>query len=865
MRFLVLGLLRICRLSLKHPRAVIAAFVALSIAGFCAVPFITVSSDLMSGVGHKNPGIRLTIENTSIFGEQDSLILVLEFPEPPGETRLPFIRDLSDSISQLPGVLRVRYQFMDPEDHEQAAQLLQRFLLGMNASERKEIHKIFSVQGITDALRRTRNRLFLTENAYLQERLLEDPLEVGQFVARSMETRVGSLNLGDPYLLIASPDSTLYLIQITPKFPSTQVGLGKQLIDLLNKVIPDKISQLTKTIPGIPEHSRDIKWYLTGKTAFQYESDMIFDRETATLILCSFALVVGLLLFVYRSFWSAAVLMTPLAAGIGASYGVIFLSYSEVNPVVMGATGILLGLGAEYGEHLWGRIREEIDRGRSRTEALEKSYAETGPPVVLGGLTGILAFLCLCLSDQPALKQFGYFGAAGLALTLGSTLFLVPAIFTIVASRKRDHFPGVQVPFTAISGLFRKRPKAIVAVSAVVIIVSMVLASRVTYEKDLFKVFLASDMQSMAVSDRISRKFHSNFSQPILLSFDVDNIQEGLAAQRALDDVLEKLIDRDHQISSFDSISYLMSPDLVRKANTKSLSGVVHSWPTLRATFERRLKLSDFSQTAAATMERSFEGMGTILKNLERTDSGSYDEVPALEKSWYLAKVSGKYRFLTRIRLSDKIRDPDELAAADQAILNAVSRLPVTVSISGPRQAMEAMLATLVSELVTLGLYAFILVVAVFFVIFPNPLGVALCLIPMIGGFSITLGAIGLTNMGVPFSIVCVAPLIFGFGIHNGIHVVMGSLHEKGGSVERTVKRVTPRSMVTSLTITMGFVSMLTSQHYSLTFLGRTMVIGMMASVPLTLITLPALLLLIERWRARRLTNSSDPQSRSAA
>ena len=115
---------------------------------------------------------------------------------------------------------------------------------------------------------------------------------------------------------------------------------------------------------------------------------MIFDRETATLILCSFALVVSLLLFMYRSFWSAAVLMTPLVAGIGPSYGVIYLSYNEINPVVMGATGILLGLGAEYGEHLWGRIREELDRGCSRTEALERSYAQTGPPVVLGGLTG---------------------------------------------------------------------------------------------------------------------------------------------------------------------------------------------------------------------------------------------------------------------------------------------------------------------------------------------------------------------------------------------------------------------------------------------------------------------------------------------
>ncbi len=199
----------------------------------------------------------------------------------------------------------------------------------------------------------------------------------------------------------------------------------------------------------------------------------------------------------------------------------------------------------------------------------------TGPPVVLGGLTGMLAFLCLCLSNQPALKQFGYFGATGLALTLGSTLLLIPAIFTIVASRERDYFPGVKVPFTVISSLFQKRPRAIVAVSALLILLSMVLASRVTYEKDLFKVFLAKDMESMAVSERISRKFHSNFSQPTLLSFDVENVQEGLVIQRALDDILEKLIDRDREISSFDSISYLLSPDSVSKTNTQALADMV--------------------------------------------------------------------------------------------------------------------------------------------------------------------------------------------------------------------------------------------------------------------------------------------------
>jgi uncharacterized protein len=94
-----------------------------------------------------------------------------------------------------------------------------------------------------------------------------------------------------------------------------------------------------------------------------------------------------------------------------------------------------------------------------------------------------------------------------------------------------------------------------------------------------------------------------------------------------------------------------------------------------------------------------------------------------------------------------------------------------------------------------------------------------------------------------------VAPLIFGLGIDNGIHVVMGSLKEKGASVATAMARVTRPAILTSLTVSMGFISMVTSRHYSLQFLGWAMVIGMMAAAALTLTTLPALLLLLERRR----------------
>jgi uncharacterized protein len=104
--------------------------------------------------------------------------------------------------------------------------------------------------------------------------------------------------------------------------------------------------------------------------------------------------------------------------------------------------------------------------------------------------------------------------------------------------------------------------------------------------------------------------------------------------------------------------------------------------------------------------------------------------------------------------------------------------------------------------------------------------------------------------MGLPFSIVGVVPLIFGLGMDNGVHVVLGSLNKGEGAVSRTMERVTTPIVFTSLTNVMGFVAMLTSKLYSMEFLGWAMVIGMTAAVALTLTTLPALLLLMERHQA---------------
>jgi uncharacterized protein len=849
MKLLLFLLRKIARLSMNYPRAVVVTSLVISALGFSSMPWIVTSTNLLAGVGKSNEVINLTKENNRYFGENESLVLVLEFPEPPGRTRLQFVQGLSEIISKLPDVKRVRYRIIDPDDRKEVAKLFKQFLLGMGKKERGEIESILSPNGVRDSFRRTRNHLILVENAYLQKQLLSDPLELSSFVARSMEKQTGPIGIGDPYLLISSPDATLYLIQIVPYFPSSDILKAKELVESLHKVIPDQIKKLNAKW-GLLRDSDDLKWYLTGKTAFQYESDVIFDEETSRLLIISFGLVLVIFLVIYRSLISSAVMMIPLAAGIGPNYGLLYLTYDEVNPVVMGATGVLLGLGAEYGVHLWGRFREEFDARGFPEHAVFTAYEQTGPPVILGALTGIVAFLCLCLSSQPALVQFGYFGATGLALTMLSTLFLFPALVTLMTRMKQDYFPKMHVKFGYLAGFYRRKPGAIVAVSCVFISVGAFFATQVSYEKDLFKVFLAGKMNSMEVSQKISRKFHSNFAQSTQLSFDVNDFQKGLVIQRELDAILERIMIESSEIASFDSVSRFISPDSVRQENLRVLDGILKSWPQLKKVFMEDLENSDFSPLAVEKLQDSFESTGKMIADLVGQDNNNAEISDPVQKSQSVAKIGDKYRFMTDVRYSDSITNPEDLRRVDRDILSALGNLAVPVHISGTRQTMEAVLSSLVDELVRLGTYAFVALVLIFLAVFPNPLGVGLCLIPMIGSFAITLGVFGMVGAGLPFSVVCVAPLVFGFSIHNGIHVVMGSLHEKDSDIATTMIRVTPRAVLTSLTIVAGFVAMITSRHYSMEFLGWSMIVGMMSAVPLTLITLPALLDIVRKKKA---------------
>jgi predicted RND superfamily exporter protein len=134
-----------------------------------------------------------------------------------------------------------------------------------------------------------------------------------------------------------------------------------------------------------------------------------------------------------------------------------------------------------------------------------------------------------------------------------------------------------------------------------------------------------------------------------------------------------------------------------------------------------------------------------------------------------------------------------------------------------------------------------------------------LALSPPVLGLFLMFGIMGMLGMHLNPANMIVLPLILGIGVDNGVHMIHDFRHQRGPY--RTSGSTINGLMMTSLTTMVGFGSMLVAAHQGLVTLGLVLVIGVGASLFVSLVTLPALLTLIGTGNPAGESEQESPQS----
>ena len=172
---------------------------------------------------------------------------------------------------------------------------------------------------------------------------------------------------------------------------------------------------------------------VTGKPVL---NRTVIENVTAGLTpmtLLSFVLGGTFLAAAFRSPRIAAVLVGSVAATAAlAVAGLMYLLDIPWNPLTITMSSIALGIGVDYGVHVFERYAEEVERGASDHEAAATAVAKLARPVLGSSLTTVFGFGILVVSRFPVLANFGKVTVFAVALSLAGAFLVLPAALVLV-------------------------------------------------------------------------------------------------------------------------------------------------------------------------------------------------------------------------------------------------------------------------------------------------------------------------------------------------------------------------------------------------------------------------------------------------
>lgn len=620
-------------------------------------------------------------------------------------------------------------------------------------------------------------------------------------------------------------------LQLFPTRSSSDLAFCRKIIDEVDAVVREVIAaELGPVGEGHTVKRVDLGGGYRNALdeSQQVQSDMVSSAVT------SFVLLALVVIIFFRSVRAFVSVLVPLVLGIIYTAGFVSLAIGYLNLITAFIFAVLLGLAIDFGIHAYGRWREELAAGADAHEAMVITTLSVGGSNLLAGSTTALAFLSLALADFRGFSQFGVVAAVGVVISLATVILVFPAVIFIFERFSPLKLMGYKVNRDADGNAVKKPfplgPRT-VAVGVMLGLAGYVFGPHfVTMELDFSKLG-ASESAEDAEHKRIQHGTTQATAPAVIFT---NSAEEARSIYQQLEERVETAPNKKHPVIA----SYQSLFSLVPEHQAEKIQWVKKICRKL----ERKVKI--FEGDAR-------EGADELLGHCS-PDGFTVDQLP----DWVKAKFSDKNGRLGEfIFVSPRGNIQDgEIAMAfhdEMLTLRGADGKPPIIS-GKPSIWAEVILAMRKDgPLITMASLGTVLLLMLLFERKLTP--VLLILLPLSASMGITVGVMAIFDIKLNFFNMLALPTVIGMGVDDGIHVYH-RYKELGRNSARYVIRTTGMSAIlTTLTTSIGFGSLLTANHRGLNSLGALTLIAMSSALVVTLVVLPAAMQWIDnRWQRRQ-------------
>jgi predicted RND superfamily exporter protein len=179
----------------------------------------------------------------------------------------------------------------------------------------------------------------------------------------------------------------------------------------------------------------------SGMAYTEWEERLVISEETMKRIAGGFIVVILCLIIFTRSLRGVAIPVLTTVGGIGSVFGCMAHLGIPADSNMMTLPVLLaMALSIGYAIHLINSFKFHFRLTGKRKEALVTAVGETGWPILFTAVTTIASLLSFLFADIGALRWVGLTSAAAVLAVYLYVIILVPVLFSF--GRRKDRMPG---------------------------------------------------------------------------------------------------------------------------------------------------------------------------------------------------------------------------------------------------------------------------------------------------------------------------------------------------------------------------------------------------------------------------------------
>lgn len=589
----------------------------------------------------------------------------------------------------------------------------------------------------------------------------------------------------------------------------------------------DYLAALRESI-GNEAGRRGFRVLFSGRYASDVEKQRRLAEDISQSTTLTLLVLVASLVIFFRSLRVLLVVGLPVTAALGYTYWAAWGLIGEISIISSFLTSILLGLGIDYGIHLFARYKGERVKGNGMTESLEITMRNLFRGLSFGMISTAAVFLTLSFSRFIAFAEFGRIALMGVLFFFAAFVLYFPALVFLT-----EKFSFGTTEASHILEKTRRIRGWQMALIILFVVYGAVTALRPPFEYDFFE--LESTRERLAEKDAQHRQIRIIENREHMVIYELPDLAALRATERNL-----RMRDDGRGLELHSALD-LVPTDVARK------QVVIRQINTLL----RQAELYALVSLEGTTLPRIRQGL-----RMTEGRPATLEDIPVAFRQ-HLIQNGRYYLYAFPRRVSDLRRGALDFAAKVRETcsvpLSAASLCPPEKIVRGISDlyVLDDILATVMRDFAKqIALIAAVIALIVLSLTRRLP-GVTLILAPLAAGI---LGLFAL--MGAFYHLwaswlfelnyinLLAIPILLGVGIDNGIYLYSHARESGLSQVNQIMASTGGSIFISNFTTSMGFLSLTISSHRGLASFGFLTFAGMLCIFYAYRLLFPAL----ARW-----------------